>query len=199
MSFSTAMRIASLTSRRRIRPCSTESKILTSPRRCFITIPLSDVLLRRCRQSARAHGDPAGTRLQLRNRESLEIDDRDRDAAEGAEPAQVHARAPYARPSTGKPRKWCIPAMQACYSRRYWSAWMPRLSNMDATCQKILLMFNALRYDRRMMYPVVSAPPDCESYRAEAIEPRLGAMRVMRPRARACTTCDIDAILSVRH
>src|SRR6185295_18203810 len=47
MSFSTAMRIASFTSRRRVRPCSTESKILTSPRWCFITTVLSDVLLRR--------------------------------------------------------------------------------------------------------------------------------------------------------
>src|SRR4249920_4113728 len=47
MSFSTAMRIASFTSRRRVRPCSTESKILTSPLRCFITTFLSEVLLRR--------------------------------------------------------------------------------------------------------------------------------------------------------
>jgi hypothetical protein len=43
MSFSTAMRIASFTSRRRVRPCSTESKILTSPLRCFITTLLSEV------------------------------------------------------------------------------------------------------------------------------------------------------------
>ena len=84
---------------------------------------------RTSRQSARDHGDPEGTRLQLRNRESLPT---------GVKMTVVETLPPepsllkfmlsaVCPASTGNPRKSCIPIMQACYSRRCWSAWMPRL------------------------------------------------------------------------